>query len=183
MSRIPRRNLQILLLFFIMLAGSVAGSILCAKYPDWNLWTNQTFRQGIGILDGQNFYCIAAPLFWLAVLAALGLSVTGLPFVPAVLFLRGAASGAVLEMLYANSGSRGKVLLLTMPYFYAASLVMLFGAREALRFSVQMTGLLCESLPEEDTVPVKLYIIRFLVLFLFMTILGVLQYFLLSRFA
>ncbi len=183
MNRIPRRNLQILFLFFIMLAGTVTGSILCAKYPDWGLWTNQTFRQGMGILNGQNFYCILAPLFWLAVLSALGLSVTGLPFVPAVLFLRGAASGAVLEMLYTHSDGIGKNLLLTMPYFYAASLVMLFGAREALRFSAQMTELLCETLQEEDTVPVKLYIIRFLVLFLFMTILGVLQYFLLCKFA
>ncbi len=185
MMQNKRREIQILLLFLILTAGTIAGSILCAKHPGWGFWENMTFRQGLGILTEQKFYSIAAPLFWLAVTAALGLSATGLPLVPCVLFLRGAAFGAVLERLYLQStpGEIGKALPLILPYAYCTTFVMLFGAREALRFSMQITGLLCEKNPDEDAVSVRLYVIRFLVLFFFMLLFGMIQNFLLIKFS
>ena len=179
-----KRNIQIIVLFLILLMGTAAGSILRALHPEWCIWENQTFRQGMGIFPEYKFYCIAAPVFWLAMTAILGLSVTGLPFVPCVLFLRGAAAGAVLEQLYEENGFPAfcSSLLLMMPYIYLTSFVMLLGAREALRFSMQMTGILCDR-TQEETFSVKLYIIRFLILFLFIIILGLLQNFLLTQFS
>ena len=184
MNRIHQRNIQIILLFLILLAGTAAGSLLCERHPEWMLWNNMTFRQGMGILTEYRFYCIAAPLFWMAVTAALGLSATGLPLVPCVLFLRGMAFGSVMVRLYAENqfAEIGKSLLLILPYAYGISFVMLFGAREALRFSVQITGLLCDRTQEEET-SVRLYIIRFSVLFIFTAILGILQNFLLKNFS
>ena len=183
MNRIKQRNVQIILLFLILLIGTVAGSVLCMQHPEWPLWNNMTFRQGLGILTEYQFYCIASPMFWLAVMSALGLSATGMPLVPCVLFLRGMAFGAVLERLYAENqfAEIGKAFLLILPYAYGTSFVMLFGAREALRFSIQITGLLCDKTQEEET-SVKLYIIRFLVLFGFLLLLGLMQNFLLEKF-
>ena len=184
MNLFKKRNTQIILLFLIMLLGAAAGSILRALHPDWSIWNNQTFRQGMGILTECRAYCIAAPVFWLAMTAVLGLSATGLPLVPCMLFLRGAAAGAILEQLYEQNHFLSSVpsLLMIMPYIYFSSFVMLFAAREALRFSMQIAGLLCDR-TQDDEVSVKLYIIRFAVLFLFLIILGVLQNFLLTRFA
>ena len=173
-----------MLLFLLLIIGTAAGSLLCERHPEWSVWNNMTFRQGMGILTEYRFYCIASPVFWLAVMSALGLSATGLPLVPCVLFLRGMAFGSVLERLYADgsAGSIGKSLLLILPYAYATSFIMLFGAREALRFSVQITGLLCDKVQDENA-SVKLYIIRFSVLFIFTAILGILQNFLLKSFS
>lgn len=181
MKWIQKTNVQIILLFMILLLGTVAGSVLNALYPEWHIWDNATFQQGIGILTGQRFYCIAAPIFWLAVTAALGLSATGLPVVPLVLFLRGAALGAVLEQFYTENFSFTGLLLM-MPYACLTSFLMILGVREALRFSMQITGLLCETM-QDDAVSVRLYIIRFIVLFIFMLILGLLQNFLLVKFS
>ena len=181
MKWIQKTNVQIILLFMILLLGTVAGSVLNALYPEWHIWNNATFRQGIGILTEQRFYCIAAPIFWLAVTAALGLSATGLPVVPLILFLRGAALGAVLEQFYTENFSFTGLLLM-MPYACLTSFLMILGVREALRFSMQITGLLCETM-QDDAVSVRLYIIRFIVLFIFMLILGLLQNFLLVKFS
>ncbi len=184
MKLIQKRNIQLLILFLMILFGTIAGSILYALYPQWNIWNNVTFLQGIGILKEQHFYCIIAPLFWLAVVAVLGLSAAGMPLVLLVLFLRGAAIGSVLETLYTNESPlrAGMNLLLIVPYAYATSFVMLFAAREALRFSLQITDLVCEKMTEEYF-SVKLYTLRFLVLFLFMTLFGILQNFLLIHFS
>ena len=181
MKWIQKTNVQITLLFVILMLGTAAGSVLYLLYPEWHIWSNPTFQQGIGLLTEQRFYCIAAPLFWLAVTAALGLSATGLPVVPLILFLRGAALGAVLEQFYTENFSF-MGLLLMMPYACVTSFLMILGVREALRFSMQITGLLCETLPD-DTVSVKLYIIRFTVLFIFMLMFGLLQNFLLVKFS
>jgi len=184
MNLFQKRNTQIVILFLIIILGAIAGSIFRALHPDWNIWNNQTFRQGMGIVTEYRFYCIAAPVFWLAITAILGLSATGLPFVPCILFLRGAAVGAILEQIYEQSGFLTALpsLLMIMPYIYLSSFVMLFAAREALKFSMQITGLLCDSSHDEE-VSVKLYIIRFMILFLFIIILGILQNFLLTKFA
>ncbi len=184
MNLLKKRNHQIIVLFLIMILGTITGSIFSALHPDWSIWENQTFRQGMGLMTECRFYCIAAPVFWLALMGILGLSATGLPIVPCILFLRGAAAGAILERLYAEGGFLASCssLCLIMPYIYLTSFVMLFGAREALRFSMQIAGLLCDRTQEEE-VAVKLYIIRFFVLFLFIIILGVLQNFLLAEFS
>ncbi|MBR4319997.1 MAG: hypothetical protein IKP69_08130 [Oscillospiraceae bacterium] len=181
MKWIQKTNIQIILLFSILLLGTAAGSVLSVLWPEWSVWSNATFRQGIGILTEQKFYCIAAPMFWLAVTAALGLSATGLSVVPLILFLRGAALGVVLKQFYTENFSFIGLLLI-MPYAYITSFLMILGVREALRFSMQITGLLCETI-QDDAVSVKLYIIRCVVLFIFMLIFGLLQNFLLVKFS
>ena len=87
-----------------------------------------------------------------------------------------AALGMVLEQLYATEGlyALGKILILVMPYACISTFIMLFGAREAMRFSMQIAGLLCEK-TAEHAFSIKLYIIRFLVLLGFLLILGLMQ--------
>lgn len=176
-----KRNIQILLLFLLIFAGTAVGSVLCCIYPEWSVWENPTFQQGIGILTEQKIYCLIAPVFWLAVIATLGMSVAGVPFLLCVLLLRGIAFGAVLEKFYL-SGISFLELFLIVPYAFLSSFVMILGVREAFRFSLQIAGLLCETV-QEEAVSVKLYIIRFLILFIFLLLLGTMQNFLLVKFS
>ena len=181
MNKIASRTGQIILLYLAVVIGVILGSIGRAMHPDWTIWENRTFCQGIGILSDTMLNSILTPLFWLAITAITGLSVIGTAGTPFVLILRGAALGAVLEHLYVSEGIHGfwKVIFFVMPYAFSATLVMLFGAREALRFSLQIAGLLCEK-TSEDEISVGLYAVRFVVLFGFMILLSLLQFFLLK---
>ncbi len=171
-----KRTSQIFLLFLMIIAGIILGSIICALYPEWSIWKSPTFRQGMGLMENPGLNCIFTSVFWLAVIAVLGLSVTGIVISPLVLLMRGAALGMVLEQLYATEGlyALGKILILVMPYACISTFIMLFGAREAMRFSMQIAGLLCEK-TAEHAFSIKLYIIRFLVLLGFLLILGLMQ--------
>ncbi|MDE6658051.1 MAG: hypothetical protein K2J88_05655, partial [Oscillospiraceae bacterium] len=113
-----------------------------------------------------------------AILGALGLSAVGLVGAPVVLFLRGTALGAILELLYLANGLKGILiaLLFIMPYAFSATIIMTLGARETFRFSMQIAGLVCEK-TQENLISVQLYVIRFLVLFALLAILGILQCF------
>lgn len=174
-----QRTSQLVLLCMAVVVGVILGSILRAFYPAWEVWENTAFLQGIGTVSPKHgivFYYVLTPLCCLAIFAVLGLSAVGLAGAPCFLVLRGAAIGAVLEILYASSGSQGifTALLFVMPYACATTLVMTFGAREAFGFSMQIAGLVCEK-TQENKISVQLYIVRFVVLFLLLAGLGILQ--------
>lgn len=180
MAILKQRTSQMLVLFLAVFAGVMLGSILRAFYPTWTIWENTTFLQGMGLdiisPHGKIFHYILTPFFWLAVLGALGLSAVGLAGAPCVLFLRGTALGAILEVLYVSDGIKGVLtaLLFIMPYAFSATIIMTLGARETFRFSMQIAGLVCEK-TQENMISVQLYAVRFLVLFILLTGLGALQ--------
>ena len=173
MNWIQQRTSQIIVLFLILTIGVMLGSTGRALHPDWSIWENLTFQQGMGIIPDTFMNCIFTPVFWLALMAALGLSAAGAAGTPLILIMRGAALGAILEQLYANESFIGflKIILFVMPYAFSTSVVMLFGAREAFRFSIQIIGLLCDK-TQDDGVSVRLYMLRFFILFIFMIILS-----------
>lgn len=175
-----QRTSQLVLAVVMTTAGVVLGSMLRALHPAWGIWEHPGLLQGIGLASapecGLFVYYAVTPVCCLAVLAVLGLSAVGIAGVPLFLIFRGMAVGAVLELLYATDGLRGIVtaLLFVMPYMCMTTLFLMLGAREAFGLSLQITGLVCEK-PQEQDISVKLYMIRFLVLFALLVGTGLVQ--------
>ena len=180
LMRCRQRTSQLILAVVMIVAGIILGSVLRALHPAWGIWEHPLFLQGIGLAvspeHGKLIYYVLTPVCCLAVQAILGLSAVGIAGVPVLLILRGSAVGAVLELLYTTDGIRGIVtaLLFIMPYVCVATLLMALGAREAFGFSLQITGLVCEK-AQEQKISVKLYSIRFVVLFALLAGSGILQ--------
>ena len=168
-----------LLLTVSILTGALLGGVLEVLHPDWHIWENRIFRQGMG-LSGLEFrqmliqYTLDSML-WLAILAILGLSVFGVPAAVLTLMLRGSAIGAILAELYHNNGFAGimTVLLFIMPYVLVGTGIMLLSARETIRSTYVLIA--CISGKETEKIPLGLYCLRWLVLTVSMFIATLIQ--------
>ena len=168
-----------LLLTVSVLTGALLGGVLEVLHPDWHIWENRIFRQGMG-LSGLEFrqmliqYTLASML-WLVILAILGLSVFGVPTAVLTLLLRGSAIGAILAELYHDNGFAGvmTVLLFIMPYVLVSTGIMLLSARETVRSTYVLIA--CISGKETEKIPLGLYCLRWLVLTVSMFIATLIQ--------
>ncbi len=169
-----------LLLLFI-LAGVIIGSIGCVTLPECALWENSLFRQGIGTDPAAYPFgflllrAVGIPLLWMLLALLIGMSLVGVPFSYALLLFRGMALGTVLAQLYLIQGVTGclTALLFVMPYALAGIFLYATGMRESLRLSSGMFRFLC--LDRGEKPELRLYLIRYAVLLLFLCIIGLLQ--------
>lgn len=158
----------LMLLTVSVLTGALLGGVLEVLHPDWHIWKNGIFRQGMG-LSGLGFremlteYTYSS-MIWLGILAILGLSVFGVPTAVLTLLLRGSAIGAILAELYHNNGFAGvvTVLLFVMPHALIGTGIMMLSARETVRSTYVLIA--CISGRETEKIPVGLYCLRWLVL-------------------
>ena len=86
------------LLTVSILTGALLGGVLEVLHPDWHIWQNGIFRQGMG-LSGKGFHEMLIQytydsMLWLVILAISGLSVFGIP-------------SALLTLMVARIGNRG----------------------------------------------------------------------------
>ncbi|MBQ1464650.1 MAG: hypothetical protein IIZ18_07560 [Ruminococcus sp.] len=104
-----------------------------------------------------------------------GLSVFGQPVGALMLIYRGFGIGASAAALYIASGFHGipAALLLLLPKALAAAVTGILSVRECMRFSGRIAEFSCGSdEPVRDTVALKLYCNRFLVLVTFAIIIA-----------
>ena len=167
------------LLTISILTGALLGGVLEVLHPDWHIWQNEIFRQGMG-LSGKNFREMLIQytydsMIWLVILAILGLSVFGVPTAILTLMLRGSAIGAILAELYRNNGFAGvmTVLLFIMPYALTGTGIMMLSARETIRSTYVLIA--CISGKETEKIPLGIYCLRWVVLTISMFILTLVQ--------
>ncbi len=162
-------------------AGVIMGSVLYAAYPAASLWQNPLFRQGMGtdpaahtLLRMLAELC-AVPLFWLFCTAVCGVSLAGKPLAYGLLLLRGTALGALLCGVYSQQGAAGflTAVLFIMPFALCSLLLFVVGIKEALRLSASLLRMLAGN--REETLSVRSYVVRFLVLAGVTVIAGLLQ--------
>ncbi len=178
--RSVRKN-GVVYLFVLVLAGVAVGSVLRMLRQSMPLWDDAFFLQGIGFPETTDFgnvlvSCTLIPLLWLALYAALGLSLAGIPGAAGLLMLRGAALGGALSEMYLMEGSGCllDVLVFVMPNAFLGTLLFTLAARETIRAGVRMAQLVFLR-TQEGTLPLRLYALRFLVLAVSLLLLGVLQ--------
>ncbi len=180
--RISGKNDKLLRWFLIaILLGTLLGSVLYVLYPSHMIWQESLFRQGIGTapaaFDFTEMFlaiCIVS-VVWTFLMAVLGTSLVGVPFIICLLVLRAAAIGAVLSELYCLQGSAGLLtaVLFVMPYAVFSMFVYVLGIRESIRFSVSLLQLVRQG--RGDSLSVRLYLIRFLMILMLMLAAGLLQ--------
>ncbi len=170
-----------LVLLLFILAGAIIGSIGCVAAPEYGLWENVIFRQGIGTDSAAypfGFLLLRAagiPILWMLFAMFTGFSLAGAPFACALLLFRGMALGTVLAQLYFAQGVTGclTALLFVMPYTLAGIFLYATGMRESLRLSYGIFRFVCLGRGEKPVL--RLYLIRYAVLLLFLCIIGLLQ--------
>ncbi len=171
----------IMVLLAVVLAGTMIGSVLCVQYAQWKLWRMPVFLQGMALEGetafGDSLQCrLLIPLGWLALYGAAGFSVLGMPAALLMLLLRGAALGCVLGQTYLAQGVTGLLTALgfVMPYAFCSTLLYVLAAREVLRFSAGI-GKTIFRRSGEPSAPLRMYALRYMVLAVFLSLLGILQ--------
>ncbi len=178
-SRNAEKKGGLLRLFWMVAVGTLTGSVLATLYPEYTVWQNPVFRQGIGLNTMSFLHLTGCACLAIGILAALGLSMLGAAGAYAVVFCRGAAFGAVLTEVYRTQDIAGILtsLLFVVPFALMSILVLLPAARETCRGA----GWLMRSVlgTEEDAFPLAGYALRFWILALLQFVLTASQYLLL----
>ncbi len=165
-------------LYAIVLAGVVLGSVFYALKPNLDIWTWTLFRQDFGIdaeLAGTLSKLLVIPLLWMLGAALCGTSLIGTPLTAVMLAFRASALGVVLGELYYLQGAWGilTALLFVMPHAFLTLLLSVLASREAMRFSASVCHTALQG--REEVLSVRMYLIRFAVLAVLLSLFAVLQ--------
>lgn len=177
----PKFGRHFHLLFVGFILSAMSGSVLYVLYPAYPIWQNVFFTQGMGItfsdlsMPGLMLSLCVIPILWMMLIAAAGMSMTGIPIACGLFILRASALGSILTQLYVQEGIKGigTAIIYIIPYAFISSLLYIFGIRESSRFSLMLLRLLKKN--ECDSMNLRLYAMRFLALIMMMTLAGVLQ--------
>lgn len=168
-------------LLLTLCLGVAVGSILNAFVPAPDICHNPLLRQGMGTdmaaySAGRSLLELCGiPLFWLFCTGIAGTSVVGKPLAFGLLLWRGTALGAVLCDIYMLQGIAGflTAILFAVPCALTGTFLFLISTREAIRFS---SALFRHTLNgSEELPPLRLYMLRFLVTAVFLTLSGGVQ--------
>ncbi len=179
---ISKKNDKLLRWFLIaILLGTLFGSVLYVLYPSHMIWHEPLFRQGIGTAPAafdftEMFLAICVvSVFWTVLTAVLGTSLAAIPLTFCLLVMRAAAIGAVLSELYCMQGTTGLLtaVLFVMPYAVFSMFVYVLGIRESIRFSLSLLQLVKQG--RGDSLSVRLYLMRFLMILILTLAGGLLQ--------
>lgn len=168
-------------LYAIVLAGVVLGSVFYALKPDLDIWTWTLFRQDFGI-SASDAGCrvalsklLVVPLLWMLGAALCGTSLIGTPLTAVMLAFRASALGVVLGELYYLQGACGilTAFLFVMPHAFLTLLLSVLASREAMRFSASVCHTALQG--REEVLSVRMYLIRFAVLAMLLSLFALLQ--------
>lgn len=175
MTASQRRTLGLFCCMLVMLAGCTAGTV-CMQNGTLEPLCQFCIRYGIRSETNN--------IFWGAVRQSggilltgfcLGLCAAGQPFLCLLLALQGFSTGCLLTDLIGEGFSQMILLrfVLTAVYAIAASFLLLLGLREAMRLScVWIRACVQETEPLELRRRLRLYGVRFAVLFLLLLAAG-----------
>ncbi len=192
-----KKNRGLVLLFFTLLAGMVAGSVF-ARGADSGLLgrLDFLFASNFQMRAAQAWYetfaaSLASSFMFVLTAVLLGLSLWGMVALPAVVFFRGFGLGLTGGFLYAGYGFQGVLfyLLVILPGAFLSSVTIVLCVREAMRFSSRLAagGMRSESKNIGRRVDLadklRLYLIRNGVLLIFLVAAALLDMLLTSLFA
>lgn len=170
-----RRNRILTLLFFDAVCGIIFGTLLFCRTGRSEVLLCDFFSNGfIKTAGAESLRDVFMTSFsWMSVILIF-LFVSGFSsvFQPAeimTLFYRGMTIGISASYSYAEFGKDGYriILFLILPYAAASTTVLVFAVREALRLSnMSLIYISGHASADEDPKIIKLYFIRFSVLFL-----------------
>ena len=159
----------------VLTAGVAAGSALRIIFPGHPVW-ELLLSFNIGSSFGDAFRRFA--LFgtcWLILFAVLGVTLLAAPVAICLLFAYGVTVGASLGALYSAGFLMGfgKAVCFVMPYAGIMAILLFVAAREAVRSSMRLDGLVRGR--EVASEPFRMYCLRFTVLELAVLLLAVLH--------
>lgn len=179
LARMVKSNWLMYAMAALIIVGMTVGAVLarngeCLSYQGVSMIVKEYTSQR----DLQTFWqcfisSLEAILPFFAVLFLSGLSVLGAICVPFVMFFRGLGLGLILGYLYGTFGWQGVgySLLLILPYGFAASVALMFAAREGIRFSFRLTSQMMPSTKPSSMWPsFRLFCIRCLIIFIVLCI-------------
>ncbi len=175
----PKGKTMFVILMVIMLIGVFIGSLAAGGME--NVKVSRLFCSTSFCLDGEanigflRLFCISFGTTGaiLAVCFLAGLCAVGQPAGVAALLYRGIGIGAAVAYLYTSNGFRGLAvtMLLIVPSAVISSFALILAAREEIRFSNEIAAVLIgkKDMPDGKSA-LKLYILKFLVLFVIIII-------------
>ena len=169
------RKRVIAFLLGVILVGTVAGTIFFCAFSDADIFGLTAFNHGfirngerLGLADiFMRSFASTGCLMLILMLAGFG-SVTQ-PLELATLLYRGLALGISVSFMYSAYGAKGllAVLLMVLPHAVITSVILAAAAREALRLSnCEAAFLFGRADAENSKQDVRLYLLRFLVLYI-----------------
>lgn len=168
-----RRTRVISLLFAVVSAGILFGTMLFRGSTDKDIYTSEFLSQGfIKFTHSQSVLDVfIRSLSWTSLLVILlflmGFCCISQPTELLILFWRGTALGISVSYMYSIYGIKGAAVtaLMILPHAAVTSVVLVFAAREAMRCSnLYMFHIAGKDMETEQPPQLKLYFIRFAVL-------------------
>lgn len=166
-----RRTRVIALLFAVISAGVLFGTMIFRESSDRDFWKSDALCQGLIKLSSSQsvtdvfIRSVSWTVMPLAVLFLTGFCCVSQPAEMLLLFLRGNAIGISVSYMYSLPGLKGAAaaVLMILPHAAVTSVILVFAAREALRCS--NIYLFYFAGKETDNPPqLNLYLLRFAVL-------------------
>lgn len=175
-----RKRLSMRILMGVMLTGIVFGTILFLtdsekSYITGDFYTQRLYGENKTVFRSfaDSFLSLTAILLFQLLC---GFFALGQPFCLLTLFHRGAAGGVTASLIYCEQGMKGFVTIAVtlFPVLFINMYILVHGAREGIRLSCKTA---CFLMGKEASVSpeLKLYFIRFLVLWGFAVICSALQ--------
>lgn len=168
-----KRTRVVTVLFFVMMSGVLLGTLLFRGGSDTSVYTSDVLSHGFIKLSCTQtltevfIRSVSWTSFLLILLFVLGFCSISQPLELMVLLWRGTALGLSVSYMYSIYEIKGAVIsaLMILPHAVITSVVLVFAARESLRFSDLYILHIAGRDDESSSAPqLKLYIIRFAVL-------------------
>lgn len=168
-----KKKISILLLFGVILLGTLIGTITFSAMPD-----NQVFNSDI-LNNGFMKHTTSMSVFeaflssfkntavFIAMLFLFGLCAVSQPAEVFILFYRGMALGISISSTYYAYGFKGlpMALLMILPHAVLSSVILILAVRESVKLSNIFAGFAFSDKKNNEFNPqVKLYFIKYVVL-------------------
>lgn len=164
------------LLFAVIIAGVLFGTMVYCGRDNKDIFLNEALCNGfIKLTDSRSIIDVFyRAISWTSLLVILqcflGFCAISQPVEIFILFYRGMTLGISIAYTYGIYGTKGFVvsLFMILPHALITSVVLVYSAREALRFSNIYVCYLSNNISERTEEPeIKLYFVRFAVLMIF----------------
>lgn len=174
-----KNNWCLLLLSLCLIIGLSLGAFLCSENGKLHILANELLQEYLAVrTDGSFFAIFISSLLlsgiFLVLVFALGTSVTGITVVPIFTIFRGIIVGMPVSLLYSQYALNGIAFnaLVLIPPTIVSVTTLIFAAREAVSFSLQVIQLtLPDKMPKNLSYAFNYYCKRYLI-YLFFTIIS-----------
>jgi stage II sporulation protein M len=168
-----RRTRVITLLFAVISVGVLFGTLFFRGAADKSIFSSDFLCQGFVKLYHEQtvmdvfLRSVSWTSLYLVLLFLMGFCCISQPLELLMLFIRGCALGVSVSYTYNMYGIKGAGIsvLMILPHALITSVVLVFGAREAMRCSnLYFMHVIGRDSEEAEPVQLKLYFLRFAVL-------------------